>query len=126
MILNCVQSVLDSDYPAEKMHVFLSFDGFEERDTFREIVEVLTTRGVIADDFERVDILVREHRMAISMFEHGGKQRCQGNTMAYIKRNHPEYLRDVDGTWVLFIDSDTCVNAESISWLAAAKVNSSR
>jgi cellulose synthase/poly-beta-1,6-N-acetylglucosamine synthase-like glycosyltransferase len=111
ILFDTVESLIHSDYPAHLLHVFVSFDGLENKDSFLETAKFF--KASIGEESTDANALVAGIKVAIHIFEHGGKTRCQANTMKKIQ-NRQGYLRDVNNTFVLLLDSDTRIERHSL------------
>ncbi len=124
VLFDSVEFLLQSDYPDHLLHFFLSFDGFENMESFHATVEKLDA-SMNEDSGVSASGVVSGIRVTISIFEHGGKTRCQANTVAEIERNHADYLVGASSTFVLFLDSDTRLGKHSLRSLAQTSVRES-
>jgi cellulose synthase/poly-beta-1,6-N-acetylglucosamine synthase-like glycosyltransferase len=121
VLFDSVKFFLQSDYPAHLLHLFLSFDGYENKELFLATVKVLGA-SMSEDSNISASSVAFGTKVTISMFEHGGKTRCQASTVAEIKLNHAEYLLGARSTFVLFLDSDTRLGNHSLRLLARTSV----
>lgn len=119
--LATVASVLDSSYPNERLHIFLSMDGEENQFLAREIAKGLGIAFQEGCCLPYADVWMNGIRLTISIFPHGGKPNCLANTVDFIQRNHKLYLQSPTDTHVLMLDSDTVVSADMIT-LAASRL----
>ncbi|KFA73616.1 hypothetical protein S40288_02591 [Stachybotrys chartarum IBT 40288] len=106
VLMTAVESVVDCDYPAACIHVFLSFDGEEVDELY---LKTLDTLGVPMnlDPFPRcIDVIFKGSRITVSRFAHGGKRSCQKETFKLIDKVYEQYLKRNDNLFILFIDSD--------------------
>lgn len=106
VLVTAVNSVVDCDYPASCIHVFLSFDGDQEDELYLNTIEklgVALTKEVFPTS---IDVIYKEARVTISRFPHGGKRRCQKSTFKLIDTVYEKYLKRNDNLFILFIDSD--------------------
>lgn len=102
-----VDSVIDCDYPAGCLHVFLSFDGDQIDDIY---IQTITSLGWPEEENApyptSLDVVYKGARVTVSRFPHSGKRGCQKNTYELIGQIYLDYLRKHDDLFVLFIDSD--------------------
>lgn len=106
VLVTAVDSVVECDYPASCIHVFLSFDGDQEDELY---LNTLYKLGVplTMDTYPRsIDVMYKSARVTISRFPHGGKRHCQKLTFKLIDRVYEKYLKRNDNLFILFIDSD--------------------
>ncbi|KAL1969354.1 hypothetical protein VTN77DRAFT_9547 [Rasamsonia byssochlamydoides] len=108
VLIKAINSVVDCDYPASCIHVFLSYDGSQVDELYLKVAKQLG----IPDDLEEhqypqsIDVVYKSARITVSRFKHGGKRHCQKQTFKLIDRIYAEYLKRHDNLFVLFIDSD--------------------
>ena len=107
ILLTAINSVVDCDYPATCLHVFLSFDGDAENELYLSTVQSLGIE-MMMEYPKCIDIIYKGARVTLSRFPHGGKRSCQKKTFALIDKIYVEYLKRNDNLFILFIDSD-CV-----------------
>lgn len=106
VLVTAIDSVVECDYPASCIHVFLSFDGDQEDELY---LNTLYKLGVplTMDTYPRsIDVMYKSARVTISRFPHGGKRHCQKLTFKLIDRVYEKYLKRNDNLFILFIDSD--------------------
>lgn len=106
VLIKALDSVVDCDYPASCIHVFLSYDGIDVDESFLGLVERLGIPLSIKNFPISIDVIYKGARVTISRFNHGGKRQCQKATFRLIERVYKEYIRRHDDLFVLFIDSD--------------------
>nr|KMM67908.1 class VI chitin synthase [Coccidioides posadasii RMSCC 3488] len=106
VLIKAINSVVDCDYPAECIHVFLSFDGDQVDELYLKVVEHLGVPINLKRYPQSIDVTYKGSRITISRFKHGGKRHCQKQTFRLIDRVYENYLRRNDDLFVLFIDSD--------------------
>lgn len=122
VLLDSVNFLLKSDYPSHLLHLFLSFDGYENKETF---LAAITFFGAIVSEESTTTAegYASGIRITISIFDHGGKTRCQGNTFSYIQHNYKAYFIGTDNTFALLLDSDTRLGKRSLRSLAQTTVS---
>ncbi|KAI5297284.1 hypothetical protein KEM55_004922, partial [Ascosphaera atra] len=109
VLLTALDSVVECEYPASCIHVFLSYDGEEVDAGYLTVVERL---GVVVRGEEPVawptsiDVMYKGARVTVSRWKHGGKRHCQKQTFRLIDKIYERYLSRRDDLFVLFIDSD--------------------
>ncbi|CAI6095482.1 unnamed protein product [Clonostachys chloroleuca] len=106
ILIKAVNSVVDCDYPASCIHVFLSFDGEQEDELYLNTIEKLGIPLTMEAYPRSIDVTYKEARVTVSRFQHGGKRHCQKSTFRLIDKVYEEYLRRNDNLFILFIDSD--------------------
>ncbi|UNI19413.1 Chitin synthase [Purpureocillium takamizusanense] len=106
VLITAINSVVDCDYPAACIHVFLSFDGDEVDDLYLSTIESLGVQLTPGFYPRSLDILYKEARITVSRFTHGGKRHCQKSTFKLIDKVYSRYLMKRDDLFILFIDSD--------------------
>lgn len=107
ILLRTVNSLVDCDYPATCLHIFLSFDGDQEDELYLNTIKKLGIPLVRRSGFpSSIDVMYRDTRITVSRFQHGGKRHCQKKTFKLIDSIYNEYLQLNDNMFVLFIDSD--------------------
>lgn len=106
VLITAVNSVVDCDYPATCIHVFLSFDGDQEDELYLNTIEKLGVPLTRESYPESIDVTYKAARVTISRFPHGGKRQCQKSTFKLIDKVYEKYLKRNDNLFILFIDSD--------------------
>lgn len=106
VLITAINSVVDCDYPAACIHVFLSFDGDQEDELYLNTIEKLGVPLTMESYPKSIDVQYKEARITISRFPHGGKRHCQKSTFKLIDRVYEQYLKMNDNLFILFIDSD--------------------
>ncbi|KAL2267497.1 hypothetical protein VTJ83DRAFT_4774 [Remersonia thermophila] len=106
VLMTAIDSVVDCDYPASCIHVFLSFDGDQEDELYLNTIEKLGVPLTLESYPKSIDVTYKGARVTVSRFPHGGKRHCQKMTFRLIDRVYQEYLRRNDNLFILFIDSD--------------------
>ncbi|KAG0019524.1 hypothetical protein BGZ80_005702 [Entomortierella chlamydospora] len=120
-------SAIDGDYPKEHLHIFISFDNGAVSDLYRALISNL---GVPAEGEYYppvLDLYFRGVQITVSRFPHGGKRLTQKKTFGLINSIYKEYPDKTDHLFVLFIDSDIILPAETIAnfvWDMELKPNS--
>ena len=106
ILLRTVDSIVDCEYPPSCLHVFLSFDGDEENESYLNTIDRLGVPITLEHYPKSIDVSYRSCRITLSRFTHGGKRGCQKKTFKLIDKVYAEYLRRNDNLFLLFIDSD--------------------
>jgi len=106
VLLTAINSVVDCDYPASCIHVFLSFDGDQEDELYLKTIEMLGVPLTLDSYPKSIDVTHKGARITVSRFPHGGKRKCQKSTFRLIDKIYTEYLKRNDNLFILFIDSD--------------------
>ncbi|KAJ5091689.1 Fungal chitin synthase [Penicillium alfredii] len=106
VLIKAVDSVVDSDYPAYCIHVFLSYDGGIVDESYLDVVHHLGVPYSAETYPSSIDLTYKGARITVSRFKHGGKRQCQKQTFKLIDKVYAEYLRQNDNLFLLFIDSD--------------------
>lgn len=106
VLLKAIHSVVESDYPASCLHVFLSFDGEPSEDLWNHIAMRLGIPIAARKRARSIDVVYHSVRVTVSIFPHGGKRHCQKRTFKLIDRIYTDYLDRSDDLFILFIDSD--------------------
>lgn len=106
VLIKALDSVVDCDYPAACIHVFLSYDGMGLDESYLGLVEQLGIPLSLKTFPISIDVIYKGARVTVSRFEHGGKRQCQKATFRLIDRVYKEYNRRHDDLFLLFIDSD--------------------
>ncbi|KAI1821512.1 family 2 glycosyltransferase [Xylaria intraflava] len=106
VLVTAINSVVDCDYPASCIHVFLSFDGDQEDELYLNTIEKLGVPLTLESYPKSIDVTYKAARITISRFPHGGKRHCQKSTFKLIDKVYKEYLKRNDNLFILFIDSD--------------------
>lgn len=123
VVLASVNSVAQSTYTHDRIHIFLSFDGLQNTDIFAKLVDTVGARKNASRQFPCAEIGIGNAKLTVCLFEHGGKPRCQGQTMKYIKRYHDEYFQRASDTCILLLDSDTIIHPTAVRLLATRLVS---
>ncbi|KAI5289794.1 hypothetical protein KEM54_003192 [Ascosphaera aggregata] len=107
VLVKALDSVVECEYPASCIHVFLSYDGEEIDEGYLEMMGHLGIPTTVLDDFPTsIDVTYKSARVTISRWKHGGKRHCQKLTFRLIDKIYEKYLAKKDDLFVLFIDSD--------------------
>jgi len=106
VLMKAVDSVVDCDYPAGCIHVFLSYDGGGIDEPYLQVLEHLGIPVALEDHPSCIDVVYKGARVTVSRFPHGGKRKCQKNTFKLIDKIYARYIQRHDDLFVLFIDSD--------------------
>lgn len=106
VLIKAINSVVDCDYPAACIHVFLSFDGEQEDELYLNTIEKLGVPLSMDTYPKSIDVTYKAARITISRFPHGGKRHCQKSTFKLIDKVYEQYLKRNDNLFILFIDSD--------------------
>lgn len=106
VLIKAINSVVDCDYPATCIHVFLSFDGMQEDELYLTTIEKLGIPLTMDSYPTSIDVIYRASRITVSRFPHGGKRHCQKATFKLIDKVYEKYLQRNDNLFILFIDSD--------------------
>lgn len=101
-----LNSVVDCDYPAACIHVFLSFDGKDIDELYLKTVDRLGIPVTMKEFPKSIDVAYNGARVTISRFRHGGKRHCQKATYMLIEKIYKRYIAFNDDLFILFIDSD--------------------
>lgn len=115
VLVATLDSVLNSPYSSERLHIFLSMDGEQNLQLSEEIARDF---GIVKTEkcyTPYADFVLERARLTICVFEHGGKPNCLARTVEYIHRNHGEYFRSLVQTHVMMLDSDTTVPEGAIA-----------
>lgn len=106
VLLKAIDSVVECDYPASCIHVFLSYDGDAMDESYLHVIERLGIPLSVKDYPKHIDVIYKGSRITVSRFEHGGKRQCQKQTFRLIDRIYKDYIKRHDDLFLLFIDSD--------------------
>ncbi|KAK2764298.1 hypothetical protein FQN54_008990 [Arachnomyces sp. PD_36] len=106
VLIKAIDSVVDCDYPASCIHVFLSYDGGVVDKSYLKVVSHLGIPSLLKDYPKSIDVTYKGARITVSRFKHGGKRHCQKLTFKLIDKVYADYLKLNDNLFVLFIDSD--------------------
>ncbi|KAJ2982068.1 hypothetical protein NQ176_g1632 [Zarea fungicola] len=106
VLITAINSVVDCDYPAACVHVFLSFDGDQPDDLYLRTVSSLGVPETGSPYPRSIDVMYKSARVTVSRFPHGGKRHCQKLTFRLINKVYERYLKRNDNLFILFIDSD--------------------
>jgi chitin synthase len=106
VLIKAVDSVVDSDYPASCIHVFLSWDGGGVDEPYLRVIHHFGIPISLKSHPQSIDVVYKGARITVSRFKHGGKRHCQKLTFKLIDKVYAEYLKRHDDLFVLFIDSD--------------------
>ncbi|KZF23365.1 glycosyltransferase family 2 protein [Xylona heveae TC161] len=110
VLLTAIDSIVECDYPTPCLHIFLSFDGEQEKDSYAKTLERLDIPASISKYPGAIDIVRNGVRITVSKFPHGGKRHCQKLTFQLAEKMYGEYAAQRDDLFVLFIDSDCILN----------------
>ncbi|KAJ5082614.1 hypothetical protein N7532_011657 [Penicillium argentinense] len=106
VLIKAINSVVDCDYPAACIHVFLSWDGYVVDESYLRVTRHFGLMMDSKDYPPSVDFAYKGARVTVSRFPHGGKRHCQKQTFKLIEKVYAKYLKRHDDLFVLFIDSD--------------------
>lgn len=106
ILIKAIDSVVDSDYPAYCIHVFLSYDGGVIDEPYLRVIHHLGIPISLRDYPQSIDVTYKGARITVSRFKHGGKRHCQKLTFKLIEKVYAEYAKCHDNIFLLFIDSD--------------------
>ncbi|KAJ5418785.1 uncharacterized protein N7487_002335 [Penicillium crustosum] len=106
VLIKAINSVVDCDYPANCIHVFLSYDGGKVDEPYLRVLDHLGIPITLESYPQSIDCIYKGARITVSRFKHGGKRNCQKHTFKLIDKVYAEYLKRHDNLFVLFIDSD--------------------
>lgn len=106
VLITALNSIVDCDYPASCIHVFLSFDGDQPDYLYLKTVSNLGVPETVSPYPRSIDVMYKSARVTVSRFPHGGKRHCQKLTFRLIDRVYERYLKHNDNLFILFIDSD--------------------
>lgn len=123
VVLDSINSVARSQYPPDRMHIFLCLDGRENMHIFTKVVEAIGVQHCLRQPaFPGIETTLGNSKLTIFVFEHGGKTRCQGRALEHIWRNHPEYIARPLDTCVLLLDTDTILDKTALILLTVRLV----
>ncbi|CAG8135205.1 unnamed protein product [Penicillium nalgiovense] len=106
VLIKAINSVVDCDYPANCIHIFLSYDGGKVDEPYLRVLDHLGIPITLESYPQSIDCIYKGARITVSRFKHGGKRHCQKHTFKLIDKVYVEYLKRHDNLFVLFIDSD--------------------
>ncbi|KAM3526709.1 hypothetical protein NHJ13051_003328 [Beauveria bassiana] len=106
VLVTAINSVVDCDYPAACIHVFLSFDGDQQDELYLNTIAKLGVPESTGLYPRSIDVMYKSSRVTVSRFPHGGKRHCQKMTFRLIDKVYERYLKRNDNLFILFIDSD--------------------
>lgn len=106
VLIAAIDSVVDCDYPAGCIHVFLSYDGGGVDEPYLRVIQHLGIPASLQEYPQSIDVVYKGARITVSRFPHGGKRKCQKNTFKLIDKVYARYIKQHDNLFVLFIDSD--------------------
>jgi cellulose synthase/poly-beta-1,6-N-acetylglucosamine synthase-like glycosyltransferase len=121
-LLDSVRAVLDVGYSADRVHFFLAFDGQENKSSFDFIAKELRAR-IAESSCQTATAVVNGMQVTMSVFEHGGKLCCQSNALGLVKDCLVQSRVDPDQNFLLLVDSDTRVAANSLQVFAQLTVS---
>ncbi|KAJ5147339.1 CAZyme family GT2 [Penicillium atrosanguineum] len=106
VLIAAINSVVDCDYPAGCIHVFLSYDGGGVDEPYLRVIQHLGIPASLQEYPRSIDVIYKSARITVSRFPHGGKRKCQKNTFKLIDKVYARYIKRHDNLFLLFIDSD--------------------
>ncbi|KAK9436789.1 chitin synthase D [Metarhizium brunneum] len=106
VLISAIDSVVECDYPAPCIHVFLSFDGEQVDELYLNTLGLLGVPTTLDSYPNCIDVIYKGVRITVSRFSHGGKRQCQKSTFELIDRVYADYIKQNDNIFILFIDSD--------------------
>ncbi|KIE01064.1 chitin synthase D, partial [Metarhizium majus ARSEF 297] len=106
VLISAIDSVVECDYPAPCIHVFLSFDGEQVDELYLNTSGLLGVPTTLDSYPNCIDVIYKGVRITVSRFSHGGKRQCQKSTFELIDRVYADYIKQNDNIFILFIDSD--------------------
>ncbi|KAE8154420.1 chitin synthase-domain-containing protein [Aspergillus avenaceus] len=108
VLIKAIESVVNSEYPSNCIHVFLSYDGGKVDEPFLQVIRYLEISVPIEkiEEATSIDLIYEGVGITVSRFKHGGKRHCQKETCRLINKTYKKYLQKHDDLFMLFIDSD--------------------
>lgn len=106
VLIAAVDSIVECDYPASCIHLFLSFDGESIDELYLHTMQALGVSIISKPYPSCIDLVYKAVRVTVSRFRHGGKRQCQKLTYDLIDKVYTDYIRHLDNIFILFIDSD--------------------
>lgn len=115
LLVKGLQSIVDQNYPKDKIAIHVSFDSDERSKLYVDLLEYLSTNDDnVTNAFTRAQNLNMDVTTVSGQFQgiethvhkfpHGGKRMTQAKTYEYIQRNC--HIIDEDHTIYVFLDSD--------------------
>lgn len=114
VLISAVNSVVNSDYPATCVHLFLSFNGDMVDRLYLDTIGHLGVSLPKTSYPVSIDVVYRQVRLTISRFPHGGKRCCQKRTFKLVDQLYGQYSQTNGDVFMLFIDSDCILDASCI------------
>ncbi|CEJ80301.1 Putative Transferase-like protein [[Torrubiella] hemipterigena] len=114
VLMSAVNSVVNSDYPATCMHLFLSFNGDMVDGLYLDTIGHLGVSLPKTSYPASIDVVYKQVRLTISRFPHGGKRCCQKRTFKLVDQLYGQYSQTNGDLFMLFIDSDCILDASCI------------
>lgn len=93
VLIAAIDSVVDCDYPAGCIHVFLSYDGGGVDESYLRVIGHLGIPVSLQGYPESIDVSYKGARITVSRFPHGGKRKCQKNTFKLIDKVYARYIK---------------------------------
>lgn len=105
-LIKTIDSVVNSDYPKCRIHLFISYDGVTMDESYLQVIHHLGVPIALESYPQSIDVTYKGVRMTVSRFMHGGKRHCQQQTFKLVDKMYFEYSQRHDDLFMLFIDSD--------------------
>ena len=103
-----IESVKNSDYNLDKIHLYLAFDDDKEPDAFKYIMKKWNKNYTENDKVINIEDKIK---ISVCRFTHGGKKSAQKGAYKMIKKNYKEELQE---SFLLFIDSDIQLKEDAL------------
>jgi chitin synthase len=107
-----IDSILNTDYPKQQLHLYLSFDEGVLDYNSKAFINLLERYDLdITDKRERIDIDIEGVLISICRFDHGGKKSAQFGGFKMMENDNRSLLDSL----VFFVDSDIILKHDALS-----------
>ncbi|KAI9045026.1 chitin synthase D [Aspergillus affinis] len=105
-LIKTIESVVNSEYPKCRIHLFVSYDGVSMDESYLQVIHHLGAPISLESYPQSIDVTYKGVKITVSRFVHGGKRHCQQQTFKLVDKMYFEYSQRHDDLFMLFIDSD--------------------
>ncbi|KAK1140764.1 hypothetical protein N8T08_009870 [Aspergillus melleus] len=105
-LIKTIDSVVNSEYPKCRIHLFVSYDGVSMDESYLQVIHHLGVPIELESYPQSINVTYKGVKITISRFKHGGKRHCQQQTFKLVNKMYFEYSQQHDDLFMLFIDSD--------------------
>lgn len=105
-LIKTIDSVVTSEYPKCRIHLFVSYDGDIMDESYLLVIHHLGVPITLESYPQSINVTYKGVKITVSRFVHGGKRHCQQQTFKLVDKLYLKYSQQHDDLFMLFIDSD--------------------